>query len=99
MRAPRTLLLFVLSCATCCLHRPPPILVEVPAGPCLHEAPPPRVDVHVSGPEEGCPAQFAACFLPENGAALAKRIQGLERWSDEAWLRCGERAQKSQDEK
>ena len=99
MPARMILSLCALACATCCLHRPPPILVEVPAGPCLHEAPPQRVDVHVSGPEEGCPEKFAACFLPEDGAALGRRLQGLERWADDAWLRCGERPSSPEDKK
>jgi hypothetical protein len=74
--------------------------VEVPAAPCLHEAPPPRVDVHVAGPgEEGCPKTFEACFLLDDAHALAGRLYWLERWSDEAWIRCGERPASFDDKK
>ena len=100
MRARMTPLLLLAVCATCCLHRPPPILVEKPAGPCLHEPPPVRVDVPFAEPgEEGCPETFAACFSAEQGTALAKRLNALESWSDDAWIRCGEREQKVPDEK
>ena len=87
-----TLALFGLACAGCSLfQRPPPVVVEKPAEPCLHEAPPARVNIPISGPEEGCPDGFAACFTPEAGTALARRLTALEDWAADAWIRCGER--------
>lgn len=63
------------------------IPVMIPSGVQLRD-PPPKMGVHVVLGDEGCPAPFAACLMPEDAAALAVQIANARVWMREAWASC-----------
>lgn len=84
MLRPLTLLLCVLGFVSCF---PNEVIKPDPPQHCIKD-PPPRLD-SVVDVEEGCPSQFSYCLDARNGNTLQRNVKALERYANEAWLRCG----------
>lgn len=75
-------------CPTPVVPTAPAVVVAPGPPPCLTEAPPRRPVLAFVGPP-ACPAQFAACLLPESATGLETWARRLDGWAGQAWARCG----------
>jgi hypothetical protein len=67
---------------------PGPIVTHEVVRACLTEEPPQPRTVKISGPSDGCPTQFAACFTVDDTRELLLTLQELKDWTNRAWGAC-----------
>ena len=81
--------LLALVCSGCYLPYPRPTPVGPPQTPCLREPPPAPDGPIIRGVPDNCPPQFEACMDIDEVRALNAYLAAMQRWSREAWARCG----------
>lgn len=74
-----------------CTHGPKPIHVETMRTQCIDQPPPepPSEGGQISGPDQGCPAQFAACLDDGTLATVTTYLADLRRYAQQVWIACG----------
>lgn len=81
------LVVLLFAVAGCPAHLPPTPAPTAHPPPCHLRAPP--ADVAIARAVVGCPAQFAACFTPEDAVALAGQLRELKEYARDAAAECG----------
>ena len=83
----RHLILCAFVFGACCRYQRP---TQAPGGSCLSTPPPVLVaTIHLAGPEQGCPPEWAGCVSAEDGARLETHLRELSRYARDAWTLCG----------
>ena len=85
-----SLVLLVLVSTGCCRSSNPAPVVVPKLERCLLQPPPtPPTTIHLSGPDDGCPAGWEACLDPASAGSLALYLDALQKWARDAMLACG----------
>lgn len=68
---------------------PEPIVVHNVRVDCITDPPPKPQTPTITGPDGGCPAQFAACLDGASTAKLLLYLSDIQDYADSAWVLCG----------